>query len=92
MAVSLQPRRRVSGKTRSPRAGSAPLVRDERGAIMVIGVFMAVMLVGVLYYVWGIGGAVLFTIRLVLLFIGATSQTASAACALTSLSSGMVTA
>ena len=38
------------------------------------------------------GGAVLFTIRLVLLFIGATSQTALVACALMSLSSGMVTA
>ena len=38
------------------------------------------------------GGAVLFTIRLVLLFIGATSQMALEACALMSLSSGMVTA
>lgn len=37
---------------------------DERGAIMVIGVFMSVMLVGVLYYVWGIGGALLFRERM----------------------------
>ena len=65
MAVSLQPRVRV-GKTRQPTAHAAqPGLRlDERGAIMVIGVFMSVMLVGVLYYVWGIGGAVLFRERM----------------------------
>ena len=31
---------------------------DQRGATMVMGVFMAAMLVGMIYYVWGIGGAV----------------------------------
>ena len=31
---------------------------------MVIGVFVAAMLVGILYYLWGIGGAVLFRERL----------------------------
>ena len=32
-----------------------PLSRDERGAIMVIGVFMAIVLVGLLYYMSGLG-------------------------------------
>ncbi len=35
------------------------LARDERGAIMVMGVFMAVLLVGMLYYIVGVGDAII---------------------------------
>lgn len=68
MAASLQPPRRVSGKTRRPDpvqpAPARALASDQRGAIMVIGIFIATMLVGILYYVWGIGGALLFRERM----------------------------
>lgn len=40
------------------------LVRDEGGAIMVMGVFMAVLLVGMIYYVSGIGETVLYRERM----------------------------
>ena len=40
------------------------LLADESGATMVMGVFMAAMLVGMIYYVWGIGGAVVHRERL----------------------------
>jgi hypothetical protein len=40
------------------------LLADQRGATMVMGVFMAAMLVGMIYYVWGIGGAVVHRERL----------------------------
>jgi hypothetical protein len=36
------------------------LLRDEGGATMVMGVFMAVLLVGLIYYVMGIGEAVMY--------------------------------
>ncbi|RLB56400.1 MAG: hypothetical protein DRJ42_03550 [Deltaproteobacteria bacterium] len=36
------------------------LGRAESGATMVIGIFMAVLLVGVLYYLWGIGEAIVY--------------------------------
>jgi hypothetical protein len=40
------------------------LLADESGATMVMGIFMAAMLVGMIYYVWGIGGAVVHRERL----------------------------
>lgn len=40
------------------------LLSDTSGATMVMGVFMAAMLVGMIYYVWGIGGAVVHRERL----------------------------
>jgi hypothetical protein len=49
----------------APTKGRAPsLLSDERGATMVMGVFMAAMLVGMIYYVWGIGGTVVHRERL----------------------------
>jgi hypothetical protein len=49
--------------------GAAPgetksLKRDQRGAIMVMGVFMAALMVGFIYYVKGIGDAILFRERM----------------------------
>lgn len=44
---------------------SLPLmVRDQRGAILVMGVFMAALLVGFLYYVKGIGEAIVYRERM----------------------------
>ncbi|AKF09448.1 hypothetical protein DB32_006597 [Sandaracinus amylolyticus] len=68
----LQPARSVSEsfastKTRRPLTSTPrfpALTLDQRGAIMVIGVFMSAMLVGILYYVWGLGGALLFRERM----------------------------
>lgn len=37
---------------------------DDRGAIMIIGIFIAVLLVGMMYYVWGIGGSLLHRERM----------------------------
>ncbi len=61
----------MHGKTRhrpqidTQRARGARSLRgDESGAIMVIGIFMAVLLVGLMYYVWGIGGALLHRERM----------------------------
>ncbi|RMH36662.1 MAG: hypothetical protein D6689_22025 [Deltaproteobacteria bacterium] len=50
-----------SGARHTTRADrSRPrLRRDDRGAVMVIGVFMAVILVGMLYFLIGIGDAIL---------------------------------
>lgn len=70
MAIRLQPAPGVHGKTRRPSRhqdrtrGATDLIENQRGAIMVIGIFIAMMLVGMLYYVWGIGGAVLFRERM----------------------------
>lgn len=70
MAARLQPALAVHGKTRRPsrdpdrKRGALDLIENQRGAIMVIGIFIAMMLVGMLYYVWGIGGAVLFRERM----------------------------
>lgn len=46
---------------RKPRG---PIVRDERGAIMVLGIFMCTCLVGALWYIAGIGDAVVYRERL----------------------------
>ncbi|HEY2514073.1 MAG TPA: hypothetical protein VGI39_24570 [Polyangiaceae bacterium] len=48
----------------SERAPSAGLVRDERGAIMVMGIFMCAILAGALWYVAGIGDAIVFRERM----------------------------
>ncbi|MCS6799545.1 MAG: hypothetical protein NZ898_13655 [Myxococcota bacterium] len=44
--------------------GLAELRRDERGAIMVMGVFMAVLLVGALHYVMGLGETIMYRERM----------------------------
>ncbi|MBV9948540.1 MAG: hypothetical protein JOZ69_16945, partial [Myxococcales bacterium] len=51
------------------RSGSAPdraraLVDDRSGAIMVMGIFMCVFLVGALWYIAGVGEALVFRDRL----------------------------
>jgi hypothetical protein len=48
----------------TPRSDPPSLARDERGAIMVMGVFMCVLLVGGLWYIAGIGDALIFRERL----------------------------
>lgn len=40
------------------------LVRDESGALMVMGIFMAMLLVGFIYYVAGLGDTILFRERM----------------------------
>lgn len=40
------------------------LVADQAGATMVMGVFVAALLVGMIYYVWGIGDAIMFRERM----------------------------
>ncbi len=45
----------------APRDG---LARDERGAIMVMGIFMCAILTGALWYVAGIGDAIVFRERM----------------------------
>lgn len=49
---------------RAPHRPGSPILRDQRGAIVVLGVFMAALLVGFLYYVKGIGDAILFRERM----------------------------
>ncbi|HBQ15938.1 MAG TPA: hypothetical protein DEF51_34015 [Myxococcales bacterium] len=46
------------------RPGAKRLLVDRGGATMVMGVFIAVLLVGMIYYVWGIGDAVLHRERM----------------------------
>lgn len=49
---------------RSPGGSAARLWGDQRGATMVMGVFIAVLLVGMIYYVWGIGDAIMHRERM----------------------------
>jgi hypothetical protein len=42
----------------------ARLLQDQGGATMVMGVFIAVLLVGMIYYVWGIGDAIMHRERM----------------------------
>jgi hypothetical protein len=42
----------------------ASLLSDESGATMVMGIFMAMMVVGMIYYVWGIGGTIIHRERM----------------------------
>jgi hypothetical protein len=46
------------------RDGDDGLLRDRRGAIMVMGVFLAAFLVGVMYYLMGIGETILHRERM----------------------------
>jgi hypothetical protein len=46
----------MSETRRDPRA----VGRDQGGATMVIGIFMAMLVVGMLYFVWGIGEAIVY--------------------------------
>src|SRR3954462_14263519 len=48
---------------REPRRGRG-LDRDERGAILVLGVFMCACMAGALWYLIGIGDAILYRERL----------------------------
>jgi len=41
-------------------AGERHLGRNQSGATMVIGIFMAMLVVGMLYFVWGIGEAIVY--------------------------------
>ena len=43
--------------------GDRALRDDQRGAIMVIGVFMAMLVVGFLYYIVGIGNTIIYRER-----------------------------
>ncbi len=54
------------GRAQGPRESTAKpgLVADEGGAIMVIGVFMAVLLVGFMYYVIGVGETIFYRERM----------------------------
>lgn len=45
-------------------AQSRPLASDQRGALMVMGIFMAMLLVGFIYYVAGLGDTILFRERM----------------------------
>lgn len=40
------------------------LLSDQSGATMVLGVFMAMVVVGMIYYVWGLGGTIIHRERL----------------------------
>jgi hypothetical protein len=52
-------------KNRGNRAGTAPsVVRDERGAILVLGIFMCACMVGALWYLAGIGSAIVYRERM----------------------------
>lgn len=54
------PPSRLRLKLKRPEEQRAPgLFADQRGATMVMGVFIAVLLVGMIYYVWGIGDAIM---------------------------------
>ncbi len=45
-------------------SGGKGLFNDRAGATMVMGVFMAALLVGMIYYVWGVGDAVMHRERM----------------------------
>ena len=55
----------VGASTGSSRGGrAAGFFGDQDGATMVMGVFIAALLVGMVYYVWGIGDAVMHRERM----------------------------
>lgn len=61
--TSPPPRSRL--KLKAPEEQASPgLFADQRGATMVMGVFIAVLLVGMIYYVWGIGDAIMYRERI----------------------------
>ncbi len=49
---------------RNHRAPRPSLLADDSGAIMVVGVFMAMLLTGFLYYIIGIGNTIIFRERM----------------------------
>lgn len=49
---------------REREARGAGLVADDRGAIMVMGIFMCVLLVGALWYIAGVGDALIYRERM----------------------------
>ena len=52
----------ASGRTSGRSAGA--IVRNENGAMMIIGVFMATFVVAMLYYVAGIGETIVYRERM----------------------------
>jgi len=56
--------KKLSCAPSGPDGRPRDLLRDQRGAIMVMGVFMAVLLVGMIYYVSGIGETILYRERM----------------------------
>lgn len=50
--------------TAQPGKGRRNLLADDSGATMVMGVFMAMMVVGMIYYVWGLGGTIIHRERM----------------------------
>ena len=53
-------------RTASPQhlRSQPSLIADQSGAIMVMGVFMAVLLVGFMYYVIGVGETIFYRERM----------------------------
>lgn len=49
---------------RVPRAESSGLAKDDQGAILVLGIFMCVGLAGMLWYLAGIGDAIIYRQRM----------------------------
>ncbi|HEY8428456.1 MAG TPA: hypothetical protein VIL20_08790 [Sandaracinaceae bacterium] len=62
--TSTAPRSRLKLKAPEGREERSGLLADQRGATMVMGVFIAMLLVGMIYYVWGIGDAIVFRERM----------------------------
>jgi hypothetical protein len=54
----------LSHSSHSPHCPERRIASDERGAIMVMGIFMCIVLVGALWYIAGIGEALVFHERL----------------------------
>jgi hypothetical protein len=48
----------------TPPSSDLSLARSQHGAVMVMGVFMAVILVGIIYYVMGIGETIVYRERM----------------------------
>src|SRR5688572_27726629 len=61
--AALKLKRRESEASRVRRR-TGGLLSDQGGATMVMGVFIAVLLVGMIYYVWGIGDAIMHRERM----------------------------
>lgn len=53
-----------SGLNGSPTVAAPALLSDQRGAIMVMGIFMCTCIVGVLWYLAGIGDAIVYRERM----------------------------
>jgi len=54
----------MASMTATKSRDSRSLLADDSGATMVMGIFMAMMVVGMIYYVWGLGGTIIVRERL----------------------------